>query len=291
MYSEEPREIIENKDKGIIIKIKPTKSSWLPEGHDGHVRYTGCVEALCVCVNPRTRSLETGLTPKEEEWLEEVLMMEPRTLSKYNTEYWGDYANAIKIPREGLEIMPFDNPKDYIIYKNLIANPRVAISEDKRNMPKDEKSTIIADYIMTSTEQEAKIKNSRFKIKKDAYKLLDGLDIETQRNMYKICTGKTIGIDASSSVIESMVMEYIESNPQKFIDAFKDDDKALKMFINNALEAKALVKKGATFCINGGERIGTSLIDTVDYLKNPDNISVYESIRSKVDVYKESKNK
>ena len=109
--------------------------------------------------------------------------------------------------------------------------------------------------------------------------------------MYKICTGKTIGIDASSSVIESMMMEYIESNPQKFIDAFKDDDKALKMFINNALEAKALVKKGATFCINGGERIGTSLIDTVDYLKNPDNISVYESIRSKVDVYKESKNK
>ena len=287
----EIKEIANNKNKGIVIKIKPTKSSWLPEGHDGHMRYTGCSEALCVCYNPRTRSLETGLTKEEENWLEQELLMPGGTLSKYNLDYWGDYANAIKIPKEGIEIMPYDNPKDYIIFKNLTVHPRVALSEAMKGLPKNENSTITTDYVMTSLEQEAAIKTTKFKIKKDAYRLLDTLDVETMRNMYKICTGKTIGIDASTSIIESMIMEFIESNPQKFLEAYKDDDRALKMFINNALECKAIVKKGQSIYLNGGERIGINIDDTISYLKNIDNTSVYESLRSKVDVYKEEKGK
>lgn len=287
----EPKEIKDNKGRGIVYKIKSTKTSWLPEGHDGYLRYTGCAEALCVCYNPRTRSLETGLTKEDEYWLETELLMPEGTLSKYNTEFWGDYANAIKISREGLEIMPFDNPKDYIVYKNLLVHPRVAISEAYRNLPKNENSTINTDYVMTSVEQEAVVKTNKLKVKKDAYRLLEALDVETMRNMYKICTGKTIGIDASTNVIESMIMEYIETNPAKFIESYKDDDRALKMFVNNAMECKALVKKGQAIYINGGERIGMNINDTVEYLKNIDNTSVYESLRSKVDVYKEEKGK
>ncbi len=264
----------------MIVHVKSIARTWLPDGHDGEIRYTGCAEHLCVPYDVQTRKLKTGLTKEDEERLEKVLKLEVGTLSPYNNVYWGDFRCTIRIDKNGL-VLDTDNPKDEIIYKNLLAHPSVANSEDDLNS----ENAPYYGYVLTSVEGAAKVKNEKFRVKRDAYKLFGKTSALAMKNFLKVY-GKRADDSATPDFVEAELGTIIESDPQSFIDILSDKDFEMKSFIHDCIYAKALIKRGPKYLLNGGDQIGMSLEEAVAYLNDPMNQDIYLSLKARVETAK-----
>jgi len=266
-------EVIERSGK---VHVKPFRKTWLPEGHDGETRYTSCAEFLAVPISMASGEMVTGLTEFEERQLEEELLLQPKTLSKYNKEFWGAYKQMIRMDRYGLTL-DLSKPWDYIKYKNLLVNPKVAPNEaQKLDSPEFE-------YVLTSVEAEAKFKNQINKVKKNAYTKFDKLTISDKKNILKMY-GHRIDDSYSEEIIDSKLFDYIEKEPQTFLDKLEDPDFKMKVFISDCLHIGAMKKNGSKYMINGGETIGLSLAEVISYLGDPNNQDVYVSLKAQLEV-------
>jgi predicted metal-binding transcription factor (methanogenesis marker protein 9) len=260
-----------------IVHVKPiNRPTWLPEGHDGEFRYTNCAEFLAVQMNVRTRTHNTGLEKDEETTLEKELKLEPGTLSPYNSIYWSSYPTMIPITRDGI-MLDLANPKDYIWYKNLLVHSEVANSEtEKYDSPEYR-------YVMTSPEQEAKVKNEQGKVRREAYKLFGKLSIDNMKDVLKLL-GQRVSDDVSIDFVEGKITETMDENPQAFINLVKDKDFKMKVFVSNCIAKKAIIKNGPKYLLNGGDQIGLGIDEAIAYLSDHNNQDVYKSLKAKVEI-------
>lgn len=258
-----------------MVHVKPiTKTNWLPSGHDGEIRYTGCAEFLSVQMDPMTRCLNTGLDESEEKELEAKLNLKPGTLSRFNFSYWGDFRRSIVIGKDGIRLN-LNNPKDYIIYKNLLVHSDVANSEtEKFDSPRYK-------YVITSVEQEAKVENEKAKIKRKAYRLFDKMSQSEMTGFLKMI-GKRPDSSSSPDFLESQINKVIENRPEDFIDIVEDKDFKMKVFISDCVNARILQKSGSKYSLTGGDVIGIDLDSTVKYLSDPNNQDVYKNLKVKI---------
>ena len=65
------RKVSVNKDKVTLKPIK--KHGWLPDNHDGSIRYSKCFERLTVQAMKGTGVLNTGLSEEDERRLEKKM--------------------------------------------------------------------------------------------------------------------------------------------------------------------------------------------------------------------------
>jgi hypothetical protein len=274
-------ETIEPKEhvlKGVVY-VKPIKKySWLPAGHDGEIRYAGTAEHLAIQVDTSSRTLNTGLSPEDEERLEKALLLTKGTLSKYNKEYWGDFRRTIAMKREGIALN-LSNPQDEIIYKNLLAHTKVANSESEMYENPE------YEYYMSTPELEARIKNTKGKAKRECYKLFNKMSTSEFRDVLKY-TGKAVDESASIDLIEQSVNEIIEADPNEFLAIVKDPDFKIKVFIKDCVSIRALIVRGSRYLINGGDSIGTTLTQAIEYLSDPVNNDIYLDLKAKLEASK-----
>lgn len=262
--------------KGIIHIVPIKRSTWLPDGHDGEFRYTNCAEFLAVQFNVKTRVHNTGLTKEEEEILEKELKMESGALSAYNSTYWSSYPAMIPVTKDGI-MLDLANPKDYIWYKNMLVHSEIANSESEKYDSPEYK------YVMTSPEQEAKVKNEKGKIRREAYKVFGKLSTNDMKDALKLL-GQRVAKDSSVDFIEGKLTEYVDENPGAFLDLMKDTNFKMKVFISNCIAVKAITKSGPKYMINGGDQIGIGIEQTIEYLQDPNNQDVYKNLKAKVEI-------
>lgn len=258
------------------VHVKPFRRTWLPDGHDGEIRYTNCADFLAVPIDMQSGEMVTGLTEEEERSLELELLLEPKTLSRYNRTYWGDYKQMIRIDKNGIKLN-LAKPRDYIKYKNLLVHPKVAKSDsEKFDNPEYE-------YVITSLEAEAKFKSQLNRIKKNAYAKFDKLTMSDKKNLLKMY-GNRVDDSYSEDVVDSKLFDKIEENPDLFLAKLSDPDFDMKVFISDALYARSIVKSGSRYMINGGETIGLSVDEVIQYLNDVRNQDVLIALKAQVDV-------
>lgn len=259
-----------------VIHVKPIKRhTWLPSGHDGEIRYTGCAEYLAVQMDLRSRRLNTGLSSDDEGRLEKALKLPPGTLNAYNYEYWGNFKQTIRIDKNGL-ILNLSNPKDEITYKNLLVHTDVANSvEEVEDNPSYK-------YVISSVDQEAKVRNTKNKVKQEAYKLFGKLSLTELTNVLKL-RGKRTGKDASRDFIESEVVDFLEKTPDQFVELVKDPMFTMKVFVSDCISVKSLVKRGPKYMLHGGDSIGNSIEEAIAFLEDPHNQDIYLSLKAKIE--------
>lgn len=263
---------LELRDELVTVK-QFRKNGWLPEGHDGEFRYTHCFEEL-VPKNDTSGFPTTGLSQEEEAWFEKQLSLNPGTLSRYNKEYWGKY--RVKISKEGL-VLNLMNPKDYLTYKVLHAHQEVANSEvEKHDSP-------FANFVITSELQEAKSKAVEVGVKRKAWGLFAKMSNEDMMSFLKVF-GKRPANNASTEWLESEIGKLIETKPEQFLLIMEDKSFKMKAFIDDCIAKKALTKSGSKYLLMGGDIIGYSIEDTIDYLSKPENQEVYIQLKSKLEV-------
>lgn len=265
-------ETLEMRDETVTVK-QFRKNGWLPEGHDGELRYTHCFAQL-VPKNDKTGYPVTGLTPEDEAFFESKLKLASGTLTRYNLDYWGDF--RIDIPKEGLSL-DLNNPYNLLVYKVLCADPEVANSEaEKHDSP-------FAQYVITSDQQEAKANSIKVNLKRKAWGEFSNMSSEEMANFLKVY-GKRPAPNATSEWLESEVGKLIETNPELFLAIKNDENFKMKTFIDDCLVKKALIKSGTKYSLTGGDIIGYSLENVIEYLSKPENQEVYIQLKSRLDV-------
>lgn len=256
-----------------------SRNSWLPKGHDGEARYTGCSAGLQPSVSRKTGQLVTGLTKEDETRLEEALFMDKGTLNKFNTKFWADY--WIRIPKDGLKL-DLSNPEDELKYLVLKADHKVATSEN------DAQCNMYAEFVMTSEESEAKFQSTKIKIKKDAYSKFSKMTFTEQINFLKVYEGgkNKIGLSATPEFLESTVGTIVEENPEAFLKTLEDPYFKVKVLIEDCIAARAVQKMGTKYFITGNpDPIGMTLLDTIETLNDPKNQDLLISLKSKLEAY------
>ena len=259
------------------VTLKPIKKhGWLPDDHDGSLRYSKCFERLTVQAMKGTGVLNTGLTESDERRLEKKMHMASGTLSKYNKDYWTMF--RIDVPKEGITL-DTNNPEEEVKYLVLKAHQRVANSEMERF------DTPFAEYVMTSVEQEAKMENKKSKLKRRAYKVFSNISTTEMADVLKVM-GKRAGDEASIDFIESQLDKIVTEDPQEFINTVEDPTFKMRAFIDDCISSRVLVKSGTKYQLPGGDVVGYTLEQTIEYLKNPDNQEVYLDLKGKLSIGK-----
>jgi len=259
------------------VTLKPIKKNgWLPDDHDGSIRYSKCFERLTVQATRGTGVLNTGLTEEDERRLEDKMNMSPGTLSRYNKDYWTMF--RVDVAKEGT-ILDLAFPEDELKYLVLKAHQRVANSEMERF------DSPFAEYVMTSEEQEAKVENKKSKLKRKAYKVFSNMNTTEMKDVLKVM-GKRAGDDASVDFVESQLDKIVTDNPQAFITTVEDPTFKMRAFIDDCISLRVLVKSGTKYQLPGGDTVGYTLEQTIEYLQNPDNQEVYLDLKGKMSISK-----
>ena len=266
--------IISSPDKVTLKPIK--KNGWLPDDHDGSIRYSKCFERLTVQAMKGTGVLNTGLTEDDERRLEDKMNMSPGTLSRYNKDYWTMF--RVDVPKNGVTLN-LSFPEDELKYLVLKAHQRVANSEMERF------DSPFAEYVMTSQEQEAKVVNKKSKLKRKAYKVFSNMNTTEMKDVLKVM-GKRAGDDASVDFVESQLDKIVTDDPQNFLTTVEDPTFKMRAFIDDCISSRVLVKNGTKYQLPGGDTVGFTLEQTIEYLQNPDNQEVYLDLKGKMSIGK-----
>lgn len=247
------------------VTIKPArKNSFLPEGHDGSFRFSKTAEHLTIQIDRHTGVLKTGLSESDEKRLEAKMRLSPGTLSKYNKEYWTTF--KVVVPQAGAVLKPAENSTDEIAYKVLLAHTEVAnsISEFKSG------DAPFARYIMHSEEEETETTNKEINLKLDAYKKLGEMSEEQMVAFLKVY-GKNPGTGSSLDFIKAQIGKIVDSEPKVFLTTISDPFYKTRVFIKNCIGKGVIKESGGKYFRPGGEVIGYSMEQTIDFLNNRDN--------------------
>ena len=133
---------------------------------------------------------------------------------------------------------------------------------------------------MTSVEQEAKVENKKSKLKRQAYKVFSNMSTE-MKDVLKVL-GKRAGDDASVDFVESQLDKIVTEDPAQFLATVEDPTFEMRAFIDDCLSSRVLVKNGTKYTLPGGDVVGYTLEQAIEYLRNPDNQEVYLDLKGKM---------
>lgn len=261
------------------VTIKPARrNTWLPKNHDGSFRYSKTYERFVPQTDLRTGSLKTGLTEKDEIRLADKLGLPKGTLSRTNIEYWNKM--FVNVPQDGAILLPINTPQDEIKYRFLLVHEEIANSKQEFDTGK----APFARYIMHSEEEEVENINKELDLKMEAITRLSKMTESDMRNFLKVY-GKNPK-DTSAAFIKATVGKVVEDEPKNFLNILSDPNYKMVVFIKSCVEKGFVKESGGKYMRMGGEVMGYSLEQTVDYLSNPENQEVYLHLKSTMTVNK-----
>ena len=277
--------IKEKTEKAIETEILPSKvvvkqvrrNTWLPMNHDGSFRFTRSFERLVPQFLINNGVYNTGLTPEDEIRFEKKIGLVAGTLKKTNAEYWA-FKLHIDIPKEGVTLFPGTNIMDELKYKVLLNHREVANSLAEFN----EGKFPFANYVMTSEEEEVAQTNKKLNLKLEAYSLFAKMT-EADLSDFLVAFGKSVSRDSSLDLIKAKTGEIVESDPKAFINIIKGTDYKMTIFIKKCVRAGILKETGGKYVRQGGDVIGYSLGQVIDFLSNPENQEVYIMMKSQLE--------
>ena len=184
------------------------------------------------------------------------------------------YPLEIGVDKDGDPI----NPTDYVKYKFALANTQEVVATkaeatgNKRFYIEDPNKEIDAKYDLL------KIKKEAFK---EFYKLQDNAE---KLNMIM----SVLGIDIrnlNEKEKDLKIEDYINENPQRFIDVVSDKNLEVKSFIENCITAQVITKIGNTY-LDGDIELGKSFDEAVMFLKDKKNSDVFVKLKARLETFK-----
>lgn len=271
-------------DKQIkVVPVTRDGRNHLPKGHDGEFMFTGCKASYVVPFDLKRGQLVDPLNDGERALLEQMLFMNNGDLSIYRKgkdNFWRSY--RVNIDKEG-KTLNLNEPMDYIAYKVLQVVPEVAASWEKRF----DRAEIRFALVDGDHEVREQAKTSDHKRK--AYAFFSEIEGNREK-MIDVLTvyGKRPPVDASKEFLIAAI-EDIVSNPKsigKFIAISEDKKFDKKLFIEKCLEAGALTKVKTKYLLPGGDLIGSTLDEAIEFISNKKNSEVYALLKASVEAFK-----
>jgi len=249
-----------------IVKVERTINWGAKDPKTGKIKslYDNCKDVIIPGLDKKTGVLRTGLTSETETAFEKSLGLEEGSLSK-SSSYWDSY--KIEIPEDGLTLNT-QNVKDALDYAVLKADPTVAGSFAEM------KTSAVAQYVMTTENAEAQVKNNKRNEIAKAYAAFAKLSqAGTVDALYMF------GKDPSTldfEVAQNRLGELLDENPRKFLEIVGDKQFKDKVYLMKLIKAGVVKKHGTGIGTNmplyfEDIMLGTGLEEAIAFIKDKEN--------------------
>lgn len=234
-------------------------------GYFGLVSYPKSMTTLSCQITDR--GFNTGLTPIEEKHYETLLGLKAGELSRHS-KWWGEVFNTehpLKLNNTKGNELILDNEMAQIKYKVLLAHTKIANSEVEKGNPG-------ALFYIDNAELKAKKEVEVINLKMEGMKLVLKLSPEEKKGALRLF-GKAGVDEMSESMTSAQLYQEMEKNPKHFFDTMTDGDLKTRMFIQELIEKKLIVRSG-NYYKHGEDTIANSTEECIEYFNDIKNQSV-----------------
>jgi len=267
---------VETPSKVIIKQFR--KIGWVDSAPDAEYQLSNTATVLSAQVDRTTGIVNTGLTKEDEIRLEGALGLTAGTLSR-SSSYWDQDNFNIRFTKDGITLYPSTKPLDEIKWKVLSEHTWVANSEKNRT------DWPFAWYVMTSEEEETRETNKTINSKADAFKEFLSMSEQSMKD-FLIAYGKNPGTNASLDFIKAQVGKIVDSEPNTFLNLIKASDYKYKVFLKKLIEKGIVRENGGKYTLIGGEVLGFSFDQAIDFLQKQENQEVLVSLKGQLQASK-----
>ena len=135
----------------------------------------------------------------------------------------------------------------------------------------------LAEFYVERPGVESAKRISRIKQVTKAYMYIEG-DTDQGRLTKVKLLGKSMR-NAPSSDIQDYLYQRADKNPELIIDLYTGSDTALKLLLIDAKDKKVIIHESGVW-MYADTSLGVTDESVILYLKNPQNLNIYESIRN-----------
>lgn len=274
-----------------IIKVLPIKrsSDWLPENADSAFMNTGAKHEYVVPILQRSGSLIDPLADLTDEQKNQVAKQlgfkdgNDLNVNKPRKEnYW---INKVVFVDKNGKFLDLASIGDFISYKILEVNlETIAPSWEERYNKGTYKFALVFE------EEEAKMKNTKIDIKKEAYMMFGKIDGSVKKLsdflwIYYLTNkeGKRLPNNPNLEYVRGEVGRIIEERPGEFLTIITDPQFETKALIQKSINLGLIQRDGSTFKVFGEPTASNSLDELIAYLLDDRNNNVRISLLGKID--------
>lgn len=274
------------------IKVRPItrQNGFYKPGHDGHFMFSGTKQVIPAMINKGGQIVDplAGVADEDLEIIAKKLSKSPEDFSIYKDEknFWKGWKEGsdwrrgfeVTLDREEKEL-DLSDPLDFIAYRILVTNTdKIAPSWEERY----NKGSFKWALVDTEDEVIEKVKSSDKK--KQAYKEFGKMeDSDTRLTNFLRVYGVTVPTNASKDWKKAEVDKIIDTNIDNFLRIVQDPDYENRLFILDAVNAKAIKKTGTDeYSLLGGKVMGT-MKETIKFIKDPKNQPEVLTIKARLE--------
>lgn len=202
--------------------------------------------------------------------------------TKVEGNFWReDRRSRIVLTRDGLKLH-LNEPLDMLRYKILLSNTSLIAPsyEDRFLKASYEFMVVDEDKLISKKSEEAKYKSKAYQ---EYAKLISSKESMIS---YIKSLGRTVGAAVTEDWLVGEIYAEVEKDPINFLNTVTDKHYKAKIFIQDAIEAGCILKKGdRRYTLDNGVELG-DLNDTIYYLSSPENQDVKLRIKGRIELAK-----
>jgi len=276
-----------------IVRIKPiVRKNWLPEGHDGEFLLSHTKE-LFSCPIDSTGNFAKVLSEEERLFLEKKLNLLPGAMSHYSKSsargqkysFWSPMTTSVSLDRDG-KTLDLANPQDYAHYKMLLSHSDlIAPSWDDRN----NKATY--RYAMVDNQHEELTDFRKAEAEAEAWQKYYemGSSEEEMKDFLAVFHNKKIPADSSVKWLRGQLGKCVNENMTRFMSLANDPTYRTKVFLEKAVNAGVVKKKGRGFFFIGNAETVFTATEILEELDPINNSERYLSVKTQIEMTNDSK--
>lgn len=259
------------------VKVVPViKKTWLPEGHEAAFLFQEARHVFTVPKSSRTGAYVNPLTSEEQHCLENHpgLSLSEGDLSVHKTvnNYWktskgiGGF-KPIKLGKNAI-VLDLSDPMDYITYKVLLINKDYVAANAQ-----EVRGKLSYKYMIVDLEYEDEALSSEANLFADAYSKYQSIreDKATLGDVLFLIKNVRVSPTSKLEWLQGEIGKVLAKNPKRFLDVVNDPTMQTKLLLSKGIQANAILRDGTVYRTAGGDLMGTTTEQAVDFLNNKSN--------------------
>jgi len=259
------------------VRVVPViKKGWLPSGHAAEFLFQNAQHVFTVPKNSRTGTYENPFTPEEQRYLENHpgLSLSDGDLSVHKTSdnYWKTKKGVggfkpIKLGKDPV-MLDLSDPMDYITYKVLLLNKDYIAPSAA-----DARGKLSYKYMIVDFEYEDERLSSEANLFADAYSKYATIREDRSTLADVLFLIKNVRVSPTSKLewLQGEIGKVIAKSPKRFLEVVNDPTMQTKLLLSKGIQANAILRDGTVYRTAGGDLMGTTTEQAVDFLNNKSN--------------------
>lgn len=270
----ELKDILQNKK----VKVIPVKrdNGIFTKDHDGYFMFTDTKFSVDLPISAKTGQRKAILTKEEQELFEQELNLEKGSMSFYHKDkgYWTTF--RVTLDKEG-RTLDLSQPIDYLSW--LVLKEQKTIAPSRKEMFNSGEYK----FALVDEDEDIKTTNNKLELMKQVYKHFGKIEDSPKKmqNVLRLYGKYTDNLNPE--FLKAEIQKLIDKDADEFVKIMSDVKFNTKVTIEKALKIRAVERTASKgYALKGGDLIGRTLQETVEWFENPINNDIVLKINAQI---------